>query len=165
MSLHNKAHPILLIANQIPSDDDGTNYKLAVVSAKSFFSVSYVIKQIPTPGTTLQYSGRIPLYNPRKPSFRIMCLNIPKRPVLQTRARPPAPSNCLRRLTRSRGNVAAYCSGEQMKRHERHSCNQVVLIKLHLYARFIKAMKTLQVSWSTTIPFTQCKQNIKAHQT
>jgi hypothetical protein len=53
MSLHNKAHPILLIANQIPSDDDGVNYKLAVVSAKSFFSVSYVIKQIPTPGTTL----------------------------------------------------------------------------------------------------------------
>ena len=38
MTLHNKAHPILLIADQIPSDDRG-NYKLAVVSAKSFLKI------------------------------------------------------------------------------------------------------------------------------
>jgi hypothetical protein len=38
VSLHNKAHPILLIADQIPSDDRG-NYKLAVASAKSFLKI------------------------------------------------------------------------------------------------------------------------------
>jgi hypothetical protein len=38
VSLHNKAHPILLIADQIPSDDRGS-YKLAVVSAKSFLKI------------------------------------------------------------------------------------------------------------------------------
>ena len=117
MSLHNKAHPILLIVDQIPSDDRA-NYKLD--------------------------------------AFRIMCLKVSKRPVLYIQARPLAPSNCLQRLIRSRWIVVAYCSGTNEKNWTTLLCNQVVLIKV---------MKSLEVSWSTIIPFTQRKQYIEANQT
>ena len=117
MSLHNKAHPILLIADQFPSDNRA-NYKLA--------------------------------------AFRIMCLKVSKRLVLYTKARPLALSNCLRCLTRSRGIVVAYCSWTNEKTWTTLLCNQVIPIKV---------MKSLEVSWSTIIPFTQRKQYIEANQT
>lgn len=40
------------------------------------------------------------------PSDLNMCLNVPKSPVLYTRALPPAPSTCILLLTRSKGYVA-----------------------------------------------------------
>ena len=71
------------------------------------------MKVIPTPETTLKYSGNNPLYRPLMPSDLNMCLKVPKSPVLYTLALPPAPSTCILLLTRSNGNVATNVMGIQ----------------------------------------------------